>query len=131
LTLQEFVKEMPVGCFLPHAYDPLPIEFRAHSPSQNVHQDLSNPIGDAHALFHEEPDVISRAEVSVNAPSQLQFCVRRFSQVWAAEALPHYFRNQKPLVSRFWLWKMMILCADSDAKLKDVVDVSVLTVLLR
>jgi hypothetical protein len=49
-----------------------------------------------------------------------------YLQIWASEALPHYFSNRQPLVSRLWLWRMMLLCADSDSKLKEVVEVRVI-----
>jgi hypothetical protein len=60
---------MPVGCLLPHAYDPLPIEFRKseRSSEQNVNEPTPNPIGDAHGLFFDEPDIISRAEVQLHS----------------------------------------------------------------
>jgi hypothetical protein len=60
--LQDFVEKMPVGCFLPHAYDPIPLEFR-EKDSQNGNDSNPNPIGEAHSVFHDEPDIISRAEV--------------------------------------------------------------------
>jgi hypothetical protein len=58
---------MPVGCFLPHAYDPIPLEFREQERiGQNNELDFSqNPIGEAHSLFYHESDIISRAEVRV------------------------------------------------------------------
>ena len=46
-------------------------------------------------------------------------------QIWAAESLPHFFSHDCPLVSRLWLWRIMLMCADSDSKLKEVVEVSV------
>ncbi len=46
-----------------------------------------------------------------------------YLQIWAAESLPHYFSHNQPLVSRLWLWRMMLMCADSDSKLKEVVEV--------
>jgi hypothetical protein len=73
LNSQDFLDSMPVGCLLPHAYDPLPIEFRKNERSneQNVNEPTPNPIGDAHGLFYDEPDIISRAEVP--RPSRCSF----------------------------------------------------------
>ena len=54
-----------------------------------------------------------------NLQSLLLFCL----QIWASEALPHYFPHECPLVSRLWLWDKMLMCADSNVKLKEVVEV--------
>ena len=65
MSSQDFVDKMPVGCLLPHAYDPLPLEFRQkeRAADQNADVPTPNPIGEAHGLFYDEPDIISRAEV--------------------------------------------------------------------
>lgn len=62
---------MPVGCFLPHAYDPLPLEFREKETREN--EPSVNPIGEAHGLFYDEPDIISRAEVPLNEAYDVQY----------------------------------------------------------
>ena len=49
LNPQEFVDTMPVGCLLPHAYDPLPLEFRGREDGDNV---SPNPIGEAHGVIY-------------------------------------------------------------------------------
>jgi hypothetical protein len=66
-ALQDFVDQMPVGCFLPHAYDPIPLEFREQERiGENNELELSqNPIGEAHGVFYHESDIISRAEVGI------------------------------------------------------------------
>ncbi len=64
LPMQDFVEKMPVGCLLPHAYEPLPLEFREKETREN--EPSLNPIGEAHSLFYDEPDIISRAEVQLN-----------------------------------------------------------------
>ena len=60
---QDFVDTMPVGCLLPHAYDPLPLEFRGGKDDPNPREDSPNPIGESHGLYYDEPDIVSRAEV--------------------------------------------------------------------
>ena len=65
---------MPVGCFLPHAYDPIPLEFR-EKETRNGNDSNPNPIGEAHSLFYDEPDIISRAEVSFDRAQAVQFAV--------------------------------------------------------
>jgi hypothetical protein len=148
ISSQDFLDKMPVGCLLPHAYDPLPIEFRQkeRAVDQNADVPTPNPIGEAHGLFYDEPDIISRAEVRCARchsfagwqarGCSLNFAVRMlfhhglpdayvFLQIWAAESLPHFFSHDRPLVSRLWLWRIMLMCADSDSKLKEVVEVSV------
>ena len=58
---------MPVGCFLPHAYDPIPLEFREQERvgANNELEFGQNPIGEAHGVFYHEADIISRAEVGI------------------------------------------------------------------
>jgi hypothetical protein len=125
--MQEYVDQMPVGCFLAHAYDPIPLEFREQERigQNNELERCPNPIGEAHSLFYHESDIISRAEVRMKNICECVMQPKTNSklQIWASEALPHYFSNRQPLVSRLWLWRMMLLCSDSDSKLKEVVEV--------